>query len=234
MADGTLTFGKHKGKKYSWVLENDLEYFKWAAKNVRGGPLVPMLKYAQQTFKNMKAQHPERFPKKKKHRDDDDDIDTAVLKLLRRAGLDFLVSEKAKKLSDLESEAEAKSFDAGCAFAKFEANGYQSVEEMVKDNPELYAEMKGEAPVFLPPEEEAKPDVIDKTHSVYQYATAIIEVHRNILELKMLEDLDNDERKMVHKLGGFYSDLSVETFDRRKPDEKSKYSYVTIANMLNC
>jgi len=33
-AEGVITFGKHKGKTYQWVYENDSYWWEWACENI--------------------------------------------------------------------------------------------------------------------------------------------------------------------------------------------------------
>ena len=214
MADGTFSFGKHKGKTYSEVYEQDKGYFEWAENSARGngGMLRGFLDFCRNKELDAVAPVPT----------EDMDIDEAVMLLLRRSGFDVEVSNQRYKRQKAIQKHREEVFDAEYQMTvKFVANGYSSAEEFARNEPEVmkFIRSKPDLPEI---DEKAELEEIDKTKDIYQYAKTIIEVSRGVLGKTILQNLDNATRKQIHHMAKSFPDLEVGTFDRRNPKDTSK------------
>lgn len=216
--DEVFSFGKHKGKTFAWVYENDASYKDWAMG--KGGGLKKFTDYC----KTVVAPLPE----------EEEDLDVAALKLLKRSGLEVTLNDLERDARKRSREHRADVADARFQMThKYRAHGYSSPQEFAANERQAMtiissrpARVKQHAPV---PEPKAADPLLE-------YAKLIIEVHRSPPgEVREVVGLNNATRKTIHTMAQHFPDLLVETKDRRDPKDltkKKSYHGESIANMV--
>jgi hypothetical protein len=208
--DQVFSFGKHQGKTFAWVYENEPGYYDWASG--KGGGLKAFSDYGR--TRELDAIAP--------LAGDEEDIDLAASALLRRSGFAKAANEveKANKKAmkrHREEVADAK-FQRE---VKFRSHGY--------DSP---ADFAANEKIHLSTPELKKLDVkkledegIDEEHlQLVSYAKALLEVHRSqdLTERREFPGLMNDSRKLIHNMASSFPDLACRTVDRRDPKDPTK------------
>ncbi len=236
VADRLFTFGKHNGKTFQWVLENDHGYFDWAREKNAHGALRDFVEFGKRRELDAVAPLPS----------EDADIDTAAIALVKRSGVS--VSVQDVEIANRKAMKRYKEDMADAKFqmtAKYSAWGYDSPGEFAANERDVMRFIAQAQPdlkeVELPSaqqlqEQEQQLQEQQKAHEdqpfedlpwnvqVFLIAKAVIEVHRsaNAKEQREFKGLDNDMRKQVHLMAESFPDLDVFTKDRTSAKNPGK------------
>ena len=230
VGDQTFTFGKHSGKTFSWVAENEKGYCSWASG--KGGLLKPFNDFIRN--QNLDAVAP--------LLGDDEDLNNAARALLRRSGHAVAAGEADRKNRKREKQHRENVADARFQISnKFRSHGYESAAEMEANEPELRelihsgrsSAKNASGASFNDEDEEEEKE--EENSVLMQAAKFIIEVHRSsdLTERRKLNKLDNVTRKQIHTMAEPYGDLEVYTTGRADPKNKKKrHRGPTVASMI--
>lgn len=221
MADDVFTFGKHVGKSFSWVLQNDSGYADWASG--KSGALRAFSEYAKRTRLDQLAPLPAA----------DVDVNTAALAVLRRSGFAQAASEAEREHNrDMKRHREDAADARFQANHKYRANGYSTPEAAHAGLPPLEAPGPLRMDAVLAAVDE---DDVDQGGELLAYARAMVEVSRsaNPDEYREFAGLDNDTRKRIHNMAESFPDLTAVTRDRRdaRDPTRRRHHGATIATM---